>query len=178
MVSIKPGDRPDVIIMDISMGSDDEGIRTTSLIKSQFPDIQIIMFTVSDDDDRIFEAFKAGAMGYLLKDESPDFILNTIMEVQKGGVQMSPAIAKKAIQFMLTSRRPVPVHIKNDSEELTEREIEIVQLTADGLSYKEIAERLNISVNTVDQHIQKALRILRISVGGMLLVVLWMKIFD
>src|ERR1700733_7934438 len=89
--------RPEIIIMDISMGLPDEGILATRMIKNKFPEIGIVMFTISDEDDRIFEAFKAGAMGYLLKSEPAEFIVKTILDVNNGGAQMSPSIARKTI---------------------------------------------------------------------------------
>jgi len=90
--------------MDISMGSPDEGIQATRLIKDKFPSIDIIIFTISDEDEKVFEAFKAGAMGYLLKNEPPSFILKTILDVKNGDAQMSPAIARKTIRFLVPIR--------------------------------------------------------------------------
>lgn len=165
LTTMSPADRPDVIIMDISMGSANEGIVTTGRIKSLFPDIQVIMFTVLDDDARIFEAFKAGAMGYLLKDESPEFILKTVIDVRNGGAQMSPVIAKKAIQFM--SSHPAPSAVeeqdeKQTTEGLTPRELEIMQMTADGFSYNEIAEKLSIATSTVKKHMTNVFQKLQV----------------
>jgi DNA-binding NarL/FixJ family response regulator len=161
LTTMSPADRPDVIIMDISMGSANEGIVTTGRIKTLFPDIQVIMFTVLDDDARIFEAFKAGAMGYLLKDESPEYILKTVLDVRNGGAQMSPVIAKKAIQFMASQHVPV-VEEKETNEGLTPRELEIMQMTADGFSYNEIAEKLSIATSTVKKHMTNVFQKLQV----------------
>ncbi|MFM9840463.1 MAG: LuxR C-terminal-related transcriptional regulator [Cyclobacteriaceae bacterium] len=145
---------PEVIVMDISMGLADEGIQATRMIKQQFPHIDIIMFTISDEDERIFEAFKAGAMGYLLKNEPPAFILKTILDVKAGGAQMSPTIARKAIGFLM----PATIDKNNEQsteedKQLTVREIEILEKVAKGSSYQQIADQLFISVHTVKKHI-------------------------
>jgi DNA-binding NarL/FixJ family response regulator len=145
---------PEVIVMDISMGLADEGIQATRMIKQQFPHIDIIMFTISDEDERIFEAFKAGAMGYLLKNEPPAFILKTILDVKAGGAQMSPTIARKAIGFLMpaTADKNKEQSTEEDKQ-LTVREIEILEKVAKGSSYQQIADQLFISVHTVKKHI-------------------------
>lgn len=151
---MKPADRPDVIVMDISMGLPDEGIRATQQIKTAFPTIEIIMFTISDEDERIFEAFKAGAMGYLLKSEDPAFILRTIMDVKNGGAQMSPSIARKTIRYFAPPKAEnfEPARKRTDEELLTTREREILDLVASGLTYPHIAESLHIATHTVKKH--------------------------
>ncbi len=145
--------RPDVVIMDISMASPDEGIQATAKIKSRFPGILVVIFTISDEDNRILEAFKAGAMGYLLKDEKPEFILKTILDVMNGGAQMSPGIARKAISYFSL----LPAIMSNDktaslSRSLTERELEILRLVSEGISYADIGEKLFIATSTVKKH--------------------------
>lgn len=144
---------PEIIIMDISMGQADEGIQATRIIKQRFPHIDIVMFTISDEDERIFEAFKAGAMGYLLKNEPPAFILKTILDVKSGGAQMSPTIARKAIQFLMPA-----IAIKKSGdllevEQLTTRESEILEKVAKGSTYQQIADQLFISLYTVKKHV-------------------------
>jgi DNA-binding NarL/FixJ family response regulator len=146
--------RPEIIIMDISMSVPDEGIHATRLIKNKFPGMGIIMFTISDEDDRIFEAFKAGAMGYLLKNEPASFILKTILDVQSGGAQMSPSIARKAIRFLVPENpKKNLTDIKESTPEaLSIREFEILQLVANGLTYPQIADKLFIATNTIKKH--------------------------
>ncbi len=151
LLTMPPASRPDVIVMDISMGLPDEGIRATRQIKSDFPDIEVIMFTITDEDERIFEAFKAGAMGYLLKSEEPAFILKTITDVKNGGAQMSPGIARKAIQY-LAPRATVAKPTADKDEGLTIREKEILDQVAKGLTYPVIANQLFISTQTVKKH--------------------------
>lgn len=141
---------PEVIIMDISMNQQDEGIVATRQIKKRFPDMAIIMFTISDEDENIFEAFKAGAMAYLLKNEPSSFILKTILDVKNGGAQMSPSIARKTINLLLPD-----AHKKSEKPKsvLTLRETEILEKTAKGKNYHQIADELFLSKNTVKKHI-------------------------
>lgn len=145
--------RPEIVIMDISMADPNEGIEATARIKGRFPEIQVIIFTISDEDNRIMEAFKAGAMGYLLKDEKPEFILKTILDVKNGGAQMSPGIARKAIGYFasILSANQSKKTSSLDSA-LTERELEILRLVSDGTTYAEIGERLFIATSTVKKH--------------------------
>lgn len=150
---IAENERPHVIIMDISMGTPDEGILATQQIKASFPEIEIIMFTISDEDEQIFEALKSGAMGYLLKSESPAFILKTITEVKNGGAQMSPSIARKAIRFLSPAfpRETKVAKIPEDSP-LSTREREVLELVAKGFTYPSIADNLHIATHTVKKH--------------------------
>lgn len=144
--------RPEVIIMDISMSQPDEGIRATRQIKDRFPEIEIVMFTISDEDERIFEAFKSGAMGYLLKNEPPSFILKTILDVRLGGAQMSPSIARKAIRYFTQQSKNDGYFGGVHDDALSDRENEILQYVAKGMTYQQIGEVLFISPNTVKKH--------------------------
>jgi len=139
--------------MDISMGSPDEGIQATRLIKEHFADIQVVMFTISDTDELIFEAFRAGAVGYLLKNEKPSFILKTIIDVHNGGAQMSPSIARRTIAFLTPDvGKGRPQKETNEAVILSEREMEIMKLVEQGFTYEQIANALHIAVNTVKKH--------------------------
>lgn len=138
---------PDIVLMDIGLPniSGIEGVRT---VKNNFPEIQIIMFTVFEDDDSIFDAIKAGASGYLLKKSAPEEIIEAIQELHRGGAPMSPTIARKVVSsFQQTHSKTV-----QDSE-LTVREKEILYALVDGLSYKKIADKYCVSINTVRTHI-------------------------
>jgi DNA-binding NarL/FixJ family response regulator len=153
-------ERPNVILMDISMGEADEGIKAT---KHLAPEVKIIMFTIGDDDEHVFEAFKSGALGYLLKNEKPDFIYKTLKDVYDGGAQMSPSIALKTIQFL--SHQPTTKEIHKDGKQdflLSERELEVLRLTARGLTYPTISERLFISTETVKKHMHNIFRKLHV----------------
>jgi DNA-binding NarL/FixJ family response regulator len=157
---------PDVILMDISMDLPNEGVVATGLIKRQFPQIGVIMFTISDEDERIFDAFLAGATGYLLKNESPGFILKSILDVKDGGAQMSPSIARKTIQLLAPVRdaqKREALELASAREQLSERELEILGLVAKGHTYDRIAENLNIASNTVKKHVSNIFQKLHVS---------------
>ncbi len=147
-----PEELPDCVLMDISMRVPDEGIYATRLFHQQFPLIKIIIFTISDDDDRVFEAFRSGAVGYLLKNEKPPFIFKTIVEVMNGGALMSPGIALKTIKF-LTGTLEKKIETLQTHPRLTEREMEILRLISKGFRYQQVADQLSISNQTVKKHI-------------------------
>lgn len=137
---------PNIVLMDIGLPniSGIEGVRT---VKANFPEIQIMMFTVFEDDDSIFDAIKAGASGYLLKKSAPDEILEAIRELHQGGAPMSPIIARKVVTSFQTHQNSVQEY------ELTVREKEILYALVDGLSYKKIADKYCVSISTVRTHI-------------------------
>lgn len=144
--------QPHVVLMDISMGYATEGIQATKLLHELYPEIKVVMFTISEDDDRVFEAFKAGAVGYLLKNEKPVFIIKTILEVHQGGALMSPGIALKTIRF-LTQQAPAELKEASNHFQLSDRELEVMRLVAKGFPYKLIADQLFISLETVKKHV-------------------------
>lgn len=137
---------PDIILMDIGLPniSGIEGVRT---VKENFPEVQIIMFTVFEDDDSIFDAIKAGASGYLLKKSAPEEIIEAIRDLHNGGAPMSPSIARKVVSSFQSNHSPVQDY------ELTVREKEILYALVDGLSYKKIADKYCVSISTVRTHI-------------------------
>lgn len=140
--------RPDVVVMDIGLPniSGIEGVRT---VKENFSEVEVLMFTVFEDDDKIFEAIKAGASGYLLKKATPEEIIDAIRTLYYGGAPMSASIARKVIASF---QNTVP-HTKDDFS-LTARENEILYSLIDGLSYKKMAEKYFISVSTIRTHIR------------------------
>ena len=147
---------PHVIFMDIEMPEMD-GIQAISIARSIYPHIFFIVLTIFDDDDKIFEAIKAGAHGYLLKDENAVALRNAIISVaENGGAPMSAAIARKALQLLSQStvsfaeKKP---DVYDVSSLLSEREKEILQHTVNGHDAKRIAEITGISVLTVRKHI-------------------------
>lgn len=141
--------KPDVLLMDIDMPGM-SGIEAVKLIRPDFPEVNILMLTVFDDDERVFDSLKAGATGYLLKKTDPEKILEAIIEMRGGGAPMSPSIARKVIQSMHTT----PKHME-EFNKLTSRELEVLTGLSEGKSAKMIAEILCISVETVRTHIRK-----------------------
>lgn len=147
---------PDMILMDIEMPEMD-GIETTRRVKELFPEIKIMMLSVLDREDKIFEAIKAGASGYLTKDEKPSKIVAAIEELMEGGAPMSPTIAMKTLK-MLRSQEVVgqktETYLSPETYNLSKREIEILEKVATGLTYNQIADQLFISAKTARKHIE------------------------
>lgn len=150
----------DVILMDIQMPHMD-CIEATEIVKRKYPHIRVIMLTVFDDEDRIFSAIKAGADGYLLKDENAETIHSGILDIMNGGAPMSPAIALKSLKLLRSA------NIDRDTEmemeyTLTTREVSVLEQLSKGLKYQEIADNLCISNNTVRKHIENTYRKLHV----------------
>lgn len=162
LAAMPPSKRPEIVLMDISMGSPDEGIHATREIKTRYPEIEVIIFSISDDDDRIFEAFQAGAHAYLLKNEKPSFVLKAILDVKNGGSQMSPSIARKAIRW-LAPQPPKAASLSSSVEPLSDREREILELVGRGFTYDLVGEHLNISMLTVKKHMGNIFKKLQVS---------------
>jgi DNA-binding NarL/FixJ family response regulator len=140
----------DVVLMDIDMPIMN-GIEAVNIAAGMYPDTKFLMLTVFDDDDKIFEAIKAGAIGYLLKDENVDKIVEALWQiVEFGGSPMSPRIARKALQLLMKSEM---TEHNNQQPELSEREMDILKALVQGLDYKGAAEKLFISPHTVRTHI-------------------------
>lgn len=149
---------PDVMLMDIDMPILD-GIRATALLHKLLPNVKILMLTIFDRDDKLFEAIKAGALGYLLKDELPVRLVTAIQDVMDGGAPMSPGIASRALSMLrrqaftdngkLQKRPPAP-----ESYLLTTREVEILEQLSQGLATLQIADKLCISDRTVRKHVE------------------------
>jgi DNA-binding NarL/FixJ family response regulator len=141
-----PAMHADIVIMDINLPGM-SGIDCIKTIKEKCPDTQFMMFTVYENDEKVLQALKAGATGYLLKRTEPKRILESIKELNQGGSPMSSNIARKLLTLFVHEKT------KTKKEVLSDRENEVLQLLADGLLYKEIAERLFIGHGTVRQHI-------------------------
>lgn len=139
--------KPGIIVLDIGLPNI-SGIEGVKIIKAHFPEIQILMFTVFEDEDKIFEAIRSGASGYLLKRSAPDEIVNAIFDLYNGGAPMSAVIARKVIQ----SFRKQPVD-RAENYNLTAREKEILHALTEGISYQKIADRFVVSLSTVRTHI-------------------------
>ena len=152
---------PDIVVMDISMSMADEGIIVTRMLHEKYPEIKTIMFTVAEDDNYVFEAFKSGAVGCLLKNEKPAFIHKTIVDVYEGGALMSPGIALKAIHF-LTGAAETKNQKDMESLHLTERELDVLRLTARGYTYEFMADKLFVSNETVKKHMSNIFKKLHV----------------
>ncbi len=141
-----PEMEPDIVIMDINLPGM-SGIECIKIIKEKCPEIQFMMFTVYETDEKVLQALQAGASGYLLKRTEPKRILESIKELSQGGSPMSSNIARKPLDIFIHAR------VRTRKQILSGRENEVLQLLADGLLYKEIADRLHIGHGTVRQHI-------------------------
>jgi DNA-binding NarL/FixJ family response regulator len=138
---------PNIVITDINLPGK-SGIECVQQIKEMVPAIQFIMFTIYEDNDQVFEAIKAGANGYILKNTAPDKIIESLLDLSEGGSPMTPKIARKVIANMQG-----PVVNKEQIETLTSRENEVLQLLSKGFLYKEIADKLFIAPSTIKRHI-------------------------
>lgn len=140
---------PQVILMDIDMPNK-SGIEGVRDVKRKFPEVEVIMHTVFEDTDKIFEAIQAGATGYILKNNSLTSILQYIREVNEGGAPMSPAIARKVLAKQHGPQEPQKANFN-----LTEKELNVLKHLANGLSYKMVAAESNLSIDTVRSHVKK-----------------------
>ncbi|MDN3678005.1 response regulator transcription factor [Flavobacterium paronense] len=141
----------DLILMDIEM-PECNGIEATKLVKSKYPQLKIIMLTVFDNDENIFNAIKAGADGYLLKEVNPKELHQGIIETLNGGAAMNPSIALKTLK-LLRNPHDFESNIQEDIK-LTNREIEVLEQLSKGLNYNVIADNLFLSSGTVRKHIE------------------------
>jgi DNA-binding NarL/FixJ family response regulator len=144
------GDNPDVVLADINLPGMN-GIECVRRLKGRLPKTQFLMLTVYEDAEKIFSALEAGASGYLLKRTTEPELLAAIADLQRGGSPMTSAIARKVVQSF---RKPKPHRLVEGEVQLSPREKEILELLARGFLYKEIAEKLKISVPTVNAHIR------------------------
>ena len=146
----------DVILMDINMPVMN-GIDATKKVKEKYPNIKVIMHTVFDEEDKIFESILAGATGYLLKDDKPTKIFLSIEEAMEGGAPMSVSIASKVLNFIKADSER-----SNEEFNLTPRELQILQRIGKGENYQQIADVLFISPKTVRNHIEKIYKKLQV----------------
>lgn len=147
VVSDLSKEEPHIVLMDIDL-PDINGIEGVRTVKNVFEKIQVLMFTVFEDDEKIFAAIRAGASGYLLKKTPPAEIVSAVQQLYEGGSPMSPSIARKVIQTLQSPPNP-----SLSDYELTAREKEILFSLVDGLSYKKIGEKYFISLSTIRTHI-------------------------
>ncbi|HEY2583596.1 MAG TPA: response regulator transcription factor [Mucilaginibacter sp.] len=156
MAALSFNERPEIILMDLEMPVMN-GIVATTIGTSLYPGVKYVMLTIFDDDDKIFNAIKAGACGYLLKEESGEVIADMLINLWKSGAgAISPSIAYKILQII--QHESVVKYTAGEQKhdnifQLSEREKEILKFLCQGLEYKEIAQKLSISPNTVKKHV-------------------------
>jgi DNA-binding NarL/FixJ family response regulator len=142
-----PALQPALAVMDINLPRMN-GIECVARLKLKLPSLHVLMLTVYEDDDSVFRALKAGASGYLVKRDAAEKLLNALQEIQQGGAPMSAHIARQVVQFFHRSEVPAA-----ESEHLSPRETEILDLLVQGLILKEVADQLGIGLETVRTHV-------------------------
>ncbi len=149
--------KPDVVLMDIDM-PEQSGIVGVQMIKDTNPNIAVIMYTVFEDDERLFQCLCAGANGYLLKKTPPSMLFDAIQEVLEGGAPMSPAIAKKVLSSFYHKK-------ESNRYDLSPREIEVLQWLTKGYSIKVIAAEMNLAFDTIRSHLKNIYSKLHVNCG-------------
>jgi len=155
-----PASPPDVVLMDINLPGM-SGIECVRRLKERLPDVNILMLTVYEESEKIFDSLKAGASGYLLKRSPQQELLEAIADVHAGGSPMTGAIARKVVQFFKQLGQPA-----RELEALSPREREILERLGEGAAYKEIADTLVLSIDTVRMHIRGIYRKLHVHSRG------------
>ncbi len=144
-----PQDRPDVVLMDIHL-TGMSGIECVERLKTMIPEIQVMMLTVYEDTDQIFKALSAGASGYMLKRSTPAKLLEAIKELNEGGSPMSSSIARKVVALFQRSGQ-----IRDEKTNLSPREQMVLESMAKGLTYKQSADQLGISIDTIRTYVRR-----------------------
>lgn len=144
-----PKFQPDIVLMDINLPGI-SGIDCIRELKKKVPDMEVVMLTAYEEEDNIFRALKEGASGYLLKSSTPEDIYNAIRDVYSGGAPFSSHIARKVAQFFRGERE-----IEDENEKLSPREREVLKLLASGYIYKEVADQLDLTLETVRTYVKR-----------------------
>jgi DNA-binding NarL/FixJ family response regulator len=147
---------PDLVVMDVEMPGMN-GVVATHLIREQLPDVKVVMLTVSESDDHLFDAIRFGAHGYLLKDLRPEQLFGLLRAVMRNESPVSPAIATRMMDQIRSGGTARTGVARPEAPPVTRRELEILRLVADGLSNKEIGRKLSITEGTVKNHVHNAL---------------------
>lgn len=149
--------KPDVVLLDLKMPGK-SGVEVIEVVKGELPEVRILVLTSFADDDNVFPAIKAGAIGYLLKDSSPAELLHAIRDVHAGQSSLHPIIAHKVIQELYK-----PSSLPPTEDPLTERELEVLRLIAQGLTNNQMADKLVVSERTVRTHVSNILNKLHLA---------------
>ncbi len=149
--------KPDLIVMDIKMPVCD-GLEATRLIRTEMPDARIVMLTVHDEDEKLFDAIKAGASGYILKDTNSTDFLHSLRRALAGDAVLPPKLAVRLLaEFVRLAQHETPIAQPDSGSDLTPREHEVLNLIASGATDKEIAAQLSLSLHTVKSHVHSIL---------------------
>jgi two-component system NarL family response regulator len=160
---------PELVLMDVQMAGDD-GIAATRLIKEKYPDLTIVMLTASEDQDSLFAAIQAGATGYLLKSMEPDLFLEQLYRINDGDMPLAPGLAKRFLQeFARRTHAPKEDEVDVIMPALTERQTEVLELLTEGLTYKNIALKLDLKEVTVKYHVKEIISKLHLANRAQLL---------
>lgn len=143
-----PGDPPDLLLLDIQLPGM-SGLEALAPLRERFPDMTVLILTVFEDEEKIFEALCRGAHGYLLKNTAPEQLIEFIQEADAGGSPMSPEIARKVVKLFRQLAPPPPAE-----HDLSPRQVELLALLAEGHSYQSAAREMNVSINTVRAYIR------------------------
>lgn len=147
-----------IVLMDIQMPGMN-GVEATKAVNDRYPNIKVIMLTVLDDEQSIYEAIQAGAVGYLLKESSPEDIRKAVVEAVEGGASMSPSVAMKAMKMI---QQPDSIQQEEVDFKLSPREVDVLKQLSKGLNYRQIAVNLFISPNTVRRHTENIYQKLKV----------------
>jgi DNA-binding NarL/FixJ family response regulator len=154
--------KPDLVLMDIKMPGVD-GLEATRQVKLKLPDTRVVMLTVRDDDEQLFEAIKNGAQGYLLKNIRSRELLEMLRGAMQDEAAISPHLAGRMLEEFRRLSRAAPPDLEEEQHQLTQREQEVLSLVAQGMADKEIAEALSISMHTVKTHLRNILSKLQVT---------------
>lgn len=141
--------RPDVVLMDINLPGK-SGIDCIAGMRSKIPEVEVVMLTAYDEEDNIFRALKEGAGGYLLKSSSPEEIFSAIRDVHSGGAPFSSHIARKVALYFRKEKK-----VEDENQSLSPREREVLELLASGYIYKEVADKLDITIETIRTYVKR-----------------------
>ena len=154
--------QPDLVLMDIQM-ADCDGIQATQMIRKEYPEAKIVMLTASEDDESVFAAIRAGAQGYLRKDMDPASFIRQLMGINNGEMPLAPGLAARLLREFSCHHKTVDESANREVRELTARQTDVLQLLSEGMTYKEIAERLYLAEVTVKYHVKEILTKLQLA---------------